>query len=195
MKSPSIPLLQRGRRGIREVTVSNRKFAADGMVGRLARWLRLAGFDTVYVNSARPSDILGLARREDRFILTRSTYLEEHEPNRVFRIKSVQVWEQLKEVVQHFHLKVDESLLLTRCSICNYPLEKKSKEEVKDTVPPYVFQTQAEFYSCSACRRIYWSGTHWEHIREIILRIQELSLRGKKINVGQTFRFAYRKQG
>jgi len=144
------------------------KFAADGMLGRLARWLRLCGFDVIYVNSRRPSDILGMARREERVILTRSSFLKEHEPDRILLIRSDRVKEQMAEVVSHFNLKVNESTFFTSCSLCNQPLEKMEKNRLKNKVPPYVFKTQEEFYRCPSCQRIYWSGTHRERMVDFL---------------------------
>ncbi len=146
----------------------NVKFAVDGMLGRLARWLRLSGFDAVYIISRRPSEILGLARQEGRFILTRSTYLKDHEPERVFLINSDRVKEQMREVIRHFHLQIEESAFFTRCSLCNQPLQKISKSEVADKVPIFVYQTQEEFYRCPACQRIYWSGSHRQRMLQFL---------------------------
>ena len=145
-----------------------RKFIVDGMLGRLARWLRLLGYDTLYENSADKNIILNFSRKEGRLILTRSRQLADREKIDLFLIKSSNPEEQLKEVIKGLNLKLDEKVFFSRCSLCNLLLRKVDKEDVKDRLPPYVYKTLKEFSECPNCHRLYWEGSHWQHIRNKI---------------------------
>jgi uncharacterized protein with PIN domain len=79
-------------------------------------------------------------------------------------IQSEKPLEQLKQVVDHFKLKIEDALSFSRCLVCNRVLEKVEKEKIKDRLYPYVYQTQDNFVYCSVCDKIYWPATHVERI-------------------------------
>ncbi len=142
------------------------KFVADCMLGKLARWLRMLGFDTLYIPDADDDELVRLAVREDRILLTRDFRLSDR---RMVRNRSVLVgWgstsEQLRQVVEQMNLSIDERALFTRCTICNSPIVPVSRSEVKDRVPPYVYQTQQDYGYCARCDKIYWPGTHVQRV-------------------------------
>lgn len=154
------------------------RFIADAMLGRLARWLRLLGYDTLYYSEIEDSTLLRIAREQKRILLTRDTSLVKvKEPVRILLIESNAPFDQLKEVVSKLNLplplKIDRGLS-SRCSICNTPIKEISKEEVRDRVPEYVFMTVQRFLSCSTCGRVYWHGTHQEKMREKLREIFKL---------------------
>jgi len=144
------------------------KFVVDHMLGKLAKYLRFMGYDTYYP-TARMSDdeIMEIARKEGRILLTRDKELAKRSGG--IYVESENYEEQLKFVINRFHLNTDS--LLSRCSICNVPLVKVGKREIKDKVPEYVYEHQDDFYMCPKCGRIYWYGSHTERIEK---KIREL---------------------
>jgi uncharacterized protein with PIN domain len=136
------------------------KFIADAMLGRLARWLRILGYDVTYESSISDDDLIARAIREHRIILTMDRKLTERESARnSLLIKSPSYKEQLKQVITHYDIDY-KSGIFTRCLVCNILLDHIEKEIIKGSVPPYVYSTQDEFDICPQCGRIYWSGTH-----------------------------------
>ena len=144
-------------------------FVADVMVGKLARWLRVLGFDVIYSNALDDDEILRLAQSENRVILTRDTGLiARSRDQRCLYIASGDYKEQLRQVLQTFGLK--EFNVLSRCLECNTPLQDVDKEAVFEKIPPFVYLTQDRFAVCASCGRVYWHGTHAD---EILKRIGE----------------------
>ena len=136
------------------------KFIADAMLGRLARWLRILGYDVSYESSISDDDLIARALNEGRIILTMDRKLTERESaENSMLINSPSYKEQLKQVITHYNIDY-KSGIFTRCLVCNGLLEPIGKEKIKDNVPPYVYSTQDEFDMCPQCGRIYWSGTH-----------------------------------
>ncbi|RKY59240.1 MAG: hypothetical protein DRP94_04105 [Candidatus Latescibacterota bacterium] len=140
------------------------RFVADDMLGRLAKWLRLLGYDVIYPAPARDAQLLRLAQAEDRVLLTRDRGLAERCSGRKVLVESGDPWEQLSQVVRELDLDVEKGFL-TRCALCNEPIESLPKEEVRDLVPPYVFGTHERFARCPKCGRVYWEGSHVERMR------------------------------
>ncbi len=152
------------------------KFIADSMLGRLARWLRILGYDVVYETSISDDDLIAKALRENRIILTMDRELADRESARnALLLKSFDYKEQLKHVITYY--KIDcESHIFSRCLLCNEQLDSIEKEKIKDKVPPYVYASHDEFDICPQCRRIYWSGTHRDNILETLDEIMRSSL-------------------
>jgi uncharacterized protein with PIN domain len=151
------------------------KFIVDSNVGRLARWLRIAGFDTVFVNDLDDNRLVRLALSEGRVLLTKDTQILKRRVAatgrlKVILIESEEVKQQLRQVLKTLNL-VSQIRPFTLCLECNQPLMTKAKEEVKDLVPPYVFQTQTQYMQCPACQRVYWRGTHWQRMSRELQRI------------------------
>lgn len=140
------------------------KFAADRMLGRLAKWLRVIGQDVIYGPHLTGYGLIRAARAEGRLILTRDRRLKQKQPPPFLFIESDHYREQLRQVVQTCGLKVDDRVF-RRCLDCNTPLQPRSKDSVKEVVPSYVYSTQEVFFQCPACRRIYWPATHQQHMR------------------------------
>jgi hypothetical protein len=138
----------------------------DAMLGRLARWLRLAGYDAAYMRDADDLELVRVARAEGRLLLTRDLELARRRGVRTLLIDSQQVDEQLDEVRRSVGPPPEP--ITSRCAKCNAPLHPLDRAAARDRVPPYVFRTQREFSQCPACRRVYWPGTHWQAIRRQI---------------------------
>jgi len=136
------------------------KFVADVMLGRLARRLRLLGFDVLYSPAFKDDDIIHLSLEQQRVILTRDTALVRRPLaiNHCY-IKSEKTAVQLEQVLADFSLS-KSSVPLTRCSLCNQPLIKITKKSVQDSVPPFIYERNKTFLRCSRCKKIYWNGTH-----------------------------------
>ncbi|MCX7757675.1 MAG: Mut7-C RNAse domain-containing protein [candidate division WOR-3 bacterium] len=139
------------------------KFLADFMLGKLARELRILGFDTEYLaydklTDKTPFGALKIAQNENRILLTRNKKLKNSP--QVFFIESEIVQEQVIQVLTHFKLHKDIKLG-SRCLICNSLLNPIPKETVKGRVPYYIYKTQNEFVFCARCQKIYWAGSHY----------------------------------
>jgi len=135
------------------------------MLGKLARWLRLAGFDTRYQKDIPDAELVRIAAGEDRILLTRDTRLPERwRIDKLFLVSSEFVGEQVGEVFRKFKLAeaVDP---LSRCLECNGKLASIRKAEYAHEIPPYVYKTQEEFHRCPDCGRIYWKGTHYDTLQ------------------------------
>ncbi|MBI3304551.1 MAG: Mut7-C RNAse domain-containing protein [Deltaproteobacteria bacterium] len=147
------------------------RFLADRMVGKLARWLRILGYDTAYLPQLSPEGVIREGRRQGRIILTRDTRLlrRKDAPPLVF-VRSDRFREQLRQVVDTCRLDPLQRLF-TRCAECNQVLETVAKDDIRDRVPEYVWQTQEEFRRCPECRRLYWGATHRNHVLDELRRL------------------------
>ena len=147
-------------------------FLVDVNAVKLARWLRLLGYDAKVVPGADDNRLIALALKEGRVLLTRDTQIMLRRIVTIGKLKAllVQVDDpklQLNQVVTAMGLSYNYGPF-TRCLECNQPLVNLNKEDAQGLVPPYVFTTQTEFKQCFACKRIYWRGTHWQNMnREI----------------------------
>ncbi|MDF1513450.1 MAG: Mut7-C RNAse domain-containing protein [Anaerolineae bacterium] len=140
------------------------RLIADAMLGKLARWLRVLGFDTLYMQGD-DHNIAAHARAEDRILLTRDTELARRKGLRSILITSQVLSEQLAQVV-HI-LGVTQPPTASRCMNCNGILKPISYEQARPLVPAYVARTQHHFQQCTNCQQVYWQGTHWGKIKEL----------------------------
>jgi len=142
------------------------KFLADGMLGRLARWLRLLGYDTVFQTNRSKEKLVQLAIEENRVFLTRDRKFTQREwPFSVVYVFSENPGEQLKQVV--VEMKLDPlSRRFSLCSLCNVPVQNVERERIVDSVPRDVWKREKSFWECPRCRRIYWKGGHWRRMEE-----------------------------
>jgi len=145
------------------------RFIADTMLGRLARWLRFLGYDTAYPEVMDDALLLENAVDQGRVLLTRDKLLAERARARetpVVYVLSDDVRAQLAQVYGEMRLSTEATL--SRCSICNIPLERAQKDDVRGQVPDRAFELHAEFWRCPGCGRYYWEGTHVNGIRKEI---------------------------
>ena len=143
------------------------RFIADTNVGRLAKWLRILGYDVTFDPHLDDPALVRLALEEGRILLTRDTQLMRRRIVASGRLRAILIGDdhvkaQVRQVVES--LDLGPSPAFSRCLECNEPLIPKLKEEVAHLVPPYVYETQSQFMLCPACRRIYWRGTHWQRM-------------------------------
>jgi uncharacterized protein with PIN domain len=146
------------------------KFAADRMLGRLVKWLRLMGHDVAYGPHLSGHGLIRAARQEGRLILTRDRRLKQKQPPEFLFIESDRHREQLRQVVRACNLD-PLARAFSRCAECNSVLEPRPKTSVESLVPPYVFSTQERFFGCPGCGRIYWPATHTEKVFEELKKI------------------------
>jgi uncharacterized protein with PIN domain len=146
------------------------RFLADSMLGSLAKWLRILGYDTAYCPHLDDNGLVRLARAEERVLLTRDTGLLHRHGLHLLFVQSQALEEQLVQVLRAFGLRTDNSF--SRCPVCNSELEEVVKSEAWGQVPPFVFQTQDGFRLCPECNRFYWRGTHWQNM---LAKVQLLS--------------------
>jgi len=153
------------------------KFIVDSNAGKLARWLRMMGYDALFFNNIDDAELIHIALKEGRVVLTKDTQLMRRRVVTDGQLKIVLIQnddpkEQLRQVVKE--LKLDCRLKqFTRCLECNQSLVPRSKEEVKELVPPYVFRTQTQYMQCPTCLRVYWRGTHWQRMKKELERFSE----------------------
>ncbi len=144
-------------------TDSAPRFVADAMLGRLARWLRALGYDTLYDAEAEDHALVRQALAQDRILLTRDVELARRRGVRIVLIADDRVENQLRQLVATLHLSASGAF--SRCVECNTPLVDLPREQARPLVPPYVFVTQPHFRRCPRCGRVYWRGTHWAQMR------------------------------
>jgi uncharacterized protein with PIN domain/sulfur carrier protein ThiS len=144
------------------------RFVADVHLGRLAAYLRLAGFDTTYRNDLSDHEIVAISAADDRTVLTRDVGLLKH--RRIVRgcfLRNTEPARQLLEVMRRFAL-AKSAAPFTRCLRCNAVLIPVPKEVVDRELPPRTRDCQTEFARCPECRRVYWPGSHYSRMRLFI---------------------------
>jgi len=143
------------------------KFIVDCMLGKLAKELRMLGYDTIYYRGEDPYQLIQMARHEGRMILTRNTKLIPKRPeDRIIWIKEDKPSPQLRELIQKGYISLNEETLFSRCLLCNMLLDKISWKEAEGKVPDFIFHQQKGFYRCPRCLKIYWQGSHQEHMQK-----------------------------
>lgn len=147
------------------------KFIVDVNVGKLARWLRMLGYDTLFIHDVDDTELVTISLNDKRVLLTKDTQIMLRRVITSGRVKAMLIEDdnpkdQLRQVARM--LKIDQEMKFTRCLECNELLVPKGKDEVRELVPTYVFKTQLQYFQCPACQRIYWRGTHWQRMNKEI---------------------------
>ena len=140
------------------------KFLLTRELGKLAKWLRILGFDAAYLTEDNPGSIIIQALRENRIILTRNLNLARSARVKTLPVGSEILKEQIPQILKELKLAVNDDMMFSRCILCNAELAAVEKSAIKGQVPEYVLNTQDKFVRCPACKRIYWSGTHWGNV-------------------------------
>ncbi len=146
---------------------STSAFIADCHLGKLAKYLRLIGLDTLYFAQIDDDALIDLAKKEKRVILTRDKALYERQEAECFYLESIQTEEQLREIIKAFKLK-DQQQNFSRCIVCNEPLIRIDKEEIAQRLPPKVLKYFSHFEICTKCDRIYWHGDHYKRMKAFL---------------------------
>lgn len=151
------------------------KFIADNNVSKLARWLRLIGYDTLLFKEKDDGQMIKIALSENRVILTKDTQFIKRRLVTNGTLRTIHITQddpklQVQEVVRtlnlNYHFKP-----FSLCLECNQVLIARGKEDVKSLIPAHVFETQTQYTECPTCHRIYWPGTHWQ---AMVKKLQDL---------------------
>jgi uncharacterized protein len=149
-------------------------FIVDHNAGKLVKWLRMLGYDTLFFTGEDDSTMVSVALSENRVMLTRDTGIMKRRLVTTGRVKAILLTSDNPriQIQQVLHTLQTDNFFssFTRCLECNKLLEERTREEVKERVPPYVYKTQAQYMECPFCRRIYWRGTHWQAMMDRINR-------------------------
>ena len=148
--------------------MSNLRFIVDRSLGKLAKWLRILGFDTIYAIHAEPGSLLS-ETSANRVIVTRTHRLRTaHTAGPLVFIESDHYVAQLQQLIQDLGLQLTDVKLFSRCLHCNKHIESIEKMSIFEKVPDYVWETHDQFNQCPSCRRIYWAGSHGIRTQKLI---------------------------
>lgn len=153
------------------------KFIVDCMLGKLAKWLKILGFDTLYFSKIEDSDFLRWAKKERRIILTRDNGLIEKSGDMGKLFIESENWKaQVRQVLDAFELwqRINPN---SRCIECNVELKDLSKKKAKNLVAPFVYERAKSFALCPCCGRVFWQGTHFQDME---IKIKEILKKGKR---------------
>lgn len=150
------------------------KFLADANVGKLAKWLRILGYDALYLADGEDGALVQRALREGRVLLTKDTHLLQRRVIARGQVRAVlvqgdDVLTQLSHLARD--LGLDTARAFSLCVPCGVALRDRPKETLERLVPPYVFQHQERFMECPACGKLYWHGTHWRRMQDVTRRL------------------------
>ncbi len=154
----------------------NLKFIADTMLGSLARWLRMLGYDTLYSKDYGDKEILELAFKEERIVLTRDLSLHRKTVKQGLKsiyLENESIQEKLATLASKLKINLELNPERSRCPICNGILMKVSKEKIVDKVPEKVAELHEDFWMCTACGKVYWKGKHWITMNKILREVRE----------------------
>ena len=161
------------------------QFVVDCMLGRLARWLRILGFDTLYFRNIDDRELLELHAETGRVLLTRDTHLVQCRGVGRHVLVGSDGWEdQLRQVVVALSLNVRPERMLTRCLLCNHPLEKLAPEEAYGRIPDYVAGSTSAFRGCRSCDKVYWAGSHRKRMEEVVSMLRSDRKGGQEPSTG-----------
>jgi len=155
------------------------KFLADGMIGRLARWMRLIGCDVEYLNDVPDDELLKRAASENRILLTSDVALYRNAVAKgadAFLVGGKDQAEKLAKVAKRFDLRLKVNTNISRCPTCGSSIKKVAKTAIKEKIPLTTFKAYNEFWMCKnqSCGKVYWQGSHWKKIDEVLTRANEL---------------------
>lgn len=159
---------------LRQKPLRRSRFILDVHLGKLAGLLRLLGFDALYQNDYDDHEIVDIATREKRIVLTRDQGLLKHKSlTHGYWLRSQQTLEQLEEVCLRYDL-FSQIQPFHRCIKCNGLLVPVEKEKIEHQLPPQVAQTYSRYRRCQSCRQIYWQGSHYDELQKIVKRIKTI---------------------
>ncbi|HEX6303737.1 MAG TPA: Mut7-C RNAse domain-containing protein [Anaerolineales bacterium] len=147
------------------------KFVLDTHLGKLASYLRMLGFDTLYRSDFSDDDLAEISEHEDRYLLTRDRgLLKRNIVSRGYHLGSTNPREQLSEVVQRFEL-IDRIRPFRRCIACNGKLSPVEKEAIQERLEPNTRRYYDDFFICNQCGNIYWRGSHYQRMQQFVQQV------------------------
>ncbi len=153
---------------VREYPLRQTRFVADAHLGGLAHLLRMLGFDTLYDNHFHDDDMVAIAGKEGRILLSRDReLLKRRSVTHGCYLHAQKPEQQLREIVERLDL-ARSARPFTLCLHCNAPLRPVDKASVLDRLPPRVREHYAHFSACDGCGRVYWEGSHWRNMRRVL---------------------------
>ena len=158
------------------------KFIVDGMLGKLTRWLRMLGHNVKYSHKLDDAQLIAIAKREKRVLLTRDLELYQQATAKgvqAFYVDGKTEAERLAQLAKKFGISLEIDMAVSRCPKCNAQVKPTSKENVKDKVEETTFAYYNEFWQCPKCGQVYWQGAHWKRIRKTLETAKELAKMGK----------------
>jgi len=145
------------------------KFITDASLGRLAKWLRLLGYNTIVFPREAGREMLRQAEAEERIVLTRRKDMTERQfSGRLFLITGVDIASQLNDVIGKYSLKINQQKMFGICLECNEKFYPVAREDVRDLVPLFVFENCTQYNQCPLCHNVYWVGTHQRNALEFM---------------------------
>ena len=147
------------------------KFIADGMLGSLARWLRMMGHDAEFPLILDDDRLMVLAKKENRILLTRDLDLYKRSASQgidAFYVEGKTEAERLAALSKRFGIALEIDLSVSRCPRCNTAIRSVQKGDVADRVEKNTFTHYNEFWECPKCGKVYWQGAHWPKILETL---------------------------
>jgi uncharacterized protein with PIN domain len=153
---------------VRDMPLRATRFVADAHLGGLAHMLRMLGFDTLYDNYYQDDVIVALAEQEGRIVLTRDReLLKRRAVTHGCYVHALKSEQQLREIVERLDL-ARSARPFTRCLHCNAPLRPVDKASVLERLPPRVQAHYDRFSTCDVCSRVYWEGSHWRNMKQVL---------------------------
>lgn len=146
------------------------KFIADCHLGKLTKYMRLMGVDTLYFPHIEDDELILMANDQNRIILTRDRSLSKRKNAPVFFLEPTDTKTQLKTLIAYYKLK-EHPAPFSRCIVCNTTLQVIEKEKVIDSLPKKVIKYFDYFEYCPTCDRIYWRGDHYRHMMEFMAQV------------------------
>lgn len=146
------------------------KFIADCHLGKLAKYLRLMGVDTLFFSHIEDEALIVMANDQSRIILTRDRSLSQRKNAPAFFLEPTDTKAQLKTLIKHFRLK-EHAASFSRCIVCNTPLQVIEKERIMDRLPKKVQKYFDYFEYCPVCDRVYWQGDHYRHMMAFLKEV------------------------
>ena len=157
---------------LRENPLRDTRFVLDVHLGKLARKLRMLGFDVQHERFCKDSDLVSISVGEGRIILTRDKGLLKNKVvTHGYWVRATKAQEQLGEVMERFDL-FSQIKPFTRCMVCNGPIGEIEKQQVKDQLPEKTRPYHDRFYACSDCGKIYWEGSHYRNMKEFVQSLE-----------------------
>jgi hypothetical protein len=155
------------------------RFLLDGMLGKLARWLRMIGYECTYMNDCEDRELLAMAKRDSLILLTSDAELFRTAVARgieSFLVEGRTETERLASLAERYGLNLSIDTAISRCPVCGWQLREASKGAVESVVPPATFKVYQTFWVCTnpKCAKVYWQGSHWKRIEQTLASAKKI---------------------